>query len=118
MSMVAHKKLQAGLPASARRWQVGLPRRQAGQILLIVILVIVISSTVGLSLVSRSITSLRTSTEEAEPQKAFSAAEAGIERALQGDLLIGSTTDGIFTANKSKYRVDIDQDSTSTFLVN
>ena len=116
--MVAHKKLQAGLPASARRWQVGLPRRQAGQILLIVILVIVISSTVGLSLVSRSITSLRTSTEEAESQKAFSAAEAGIERALQGDLLIGSTTDGIFTANKSKYRVDIDQVFDSIFLVN
>src|SRR3989344_9543942 len=104
MSMVAHKKLQAGLPASARRWQVGLPRRQAGQILLIVILVIVISSTVGLSLVSRSITSLRTSTEEAESQEALAAAEAGGERALQGNISIGSTITQDFTNNGSRYK--------------
>lgn len=59
---------------------------QKGQILLVVILIIIISSTIGLSVASRSITSLRTSTEEAESQKALSAAEAGIERAIQGNI--------------------------------
>lgn len=62
-----------------------LRQLQAGQVLLIVVLVIVVASTIGLSLVSRSITSLRTSTEEAESQKALAAAEAGIERQIQSN---------------------------------
>lgn len=56
---------------------------QAGQALLIVVLVMVIALTVGLSVASRSIINLRTSTDEANAQKAFSAAEAGVERALK-----------------------------------
>jgi hypothetical protein len=59
-------------------------KKQKGQVLLIVVLVIVVASTIGLSLASRSIISLRTSTEDVESQKALSAAEAGIERAIQG----------------------------------
>jgi len=65
--------------------QKGSSCSEAGQILLIVILVIIVVSTVGLSLASRSITSLRTSTEEAESQKALAAAEAGIERTIQSN---------------------------------
>lgn len=56
---------------------------QKGQILLIVVLVMVVALTVGLSLASRSITNLKNSSEEANSQKAFTAAEAGIERALK-----------------------------------
>ncbi|MBI2028733.1 MAG: hypothetical protein HYT07_03950 [Candidatus Levybacteria bacterium] len=56
---------------------------ESGQVLLIVILVIIVSLTIGLSIAGRSITNIRTSTEEAESQKALAAAEAGIERALQ-----------------------------------
>jgi hypothetical protein len=52
---------------------------QKGQILLIVILAAVVSLTVGLSAVSRTITNTRVSTEEANSQKALSAAEAGVE---------------------------------------
>lgn len=56
---------------------------QQGQTFLIVILIMVVSLTVGLAVVSRSITNLRTTTEEENSQRAFSAAEAGVERALK-----------------------------------
>ncbi len=54
-------------------------RDESGQVLLIVVLVAVISLTVGLAAVSRSITNTRVSTEESNSQKALSAAEAGLE---------------------------------------
>ncbi len=56
---------------------------ESGQALLIVVLVMVIALTVGLSVASRSVTNLRTTAEEESSQKAFSAAEAGIEQALK-----------------------------------
>ncbi len=56
---------------------------QAGQILLIVVLAAVVSLTVGLSAVSRSITNTNVTTEEANSQKALSAAEAGVEQLIQ-----------------------------------
>lgn len=65
---------------------------QKGQTLLIVVLVMVIAVTVGLSVVSKSITSLRTSTEEANSAKALSAAEAGIQQTLQSGASIAGST--------------------------
>lgn len=56
---------------------------QRGQVLLIVVLVMVVALTVGLSVATRSITNVRTTTEEENSQRAFSAAEAGIERVLK-----------------------------------
>lgn len=56
---------------------------QKGQAILIVVLVMVVSLTIGLSIASRSVTNLKTSTEEENSQRAFSAAEAGVEKALQ-----------------------------------
>lgn len=56
---------------------------QQGQVLLVVILVMVVALTVGLALASRSITNLRNATDEEYSQKAFSAAEAGIEQFLR-----------------------------------
>lgn len=55
---------------------------QDGQILLVVVLATVIALTVGLSAITRTITNTRLSTEEANSQKALSAAEAGIEQLL------------------------------------
>ncbi len=57
--------------------------KQRGQVLLIIILVMVSVLTVGLSVVSRSITNIRISRDEASSQKALSAAEAGIEQLLK-----------------------------------
>lgn len=56
---------------------------ERGQILLIVVLVLVIGLVVGLSVATRSITNLRVSTEEENSQRAFSAAEAGVEQLLK-----------------------------------
>src|SRR6266403_5167091 len=56
---------------------------QRGQILLIVVLVMTVALTIRLSIATRTITNIRTSTEEESSQRSFSAAEAGMEKALQ-----------------------------------
>lgn len=71
---------------------------QKGQVLLIVVLIMVVGITVGLSVASRSLTNLRNTTEEANSQRAFSAAEAGIEQAIHSGkvgTLIGGSAGGI-----------------------
>lgn len=55
---------------------------ERGQILLIVVLVMTLALTVGLSVATHSITNIRTSAEQDTSQRALSAAEAGIEKAL------------------------------------
>lgn len=55
---------------------------QKGQALLIVLLVMAVVLTSALAIVSRSITDITVSQKEEESARAFSAAEAGIERAL------------------------------------
>lgn len=68
-------------------------RSQNGQALIILLLVMVVGLTVGLSIATRTITDLRISTQTEESQKAFSAAEAGIEDALRRDLTAYSGCD-------------------------
>lgn len=65
-----------------------------GQVLILVLLVVVVSLAVGLSVASRNITNIRTSTQTEESQKAFSAAEGGIESVLSQGLssLVPGTT--------------------------
>lgn len=88
---------------------------QSGQALLIVVLVMVVALTVTLSLVSRSIINIKTSTDQANSQKALSAAEAGIERTLKSGTSIAS---GSFE-NNTEYSTTITQVSGSSgFLVN
>lgn len=77
---------------------------QEGQILLISLLVLVIALTIGLSLATRSISTLHTTSAEENSQRAFSAAEAGIERALT------ATTNYTYSApldNRSAYRATV-----------
>ena len=70
---------------------------QKGQMLLVVILVMTVVLTVGLSVATRAITNTRIANEEESSKRAFSAAEAGLERSLQS----GSNTNGTFTNNTS-----------------
>lgn len=63
---------------------------QNGQALLIIVLVMVIALTVGLSLAARTIINLRNTSEQAGSQKALSAAEAGIEQAIKENTAPGS----------------------------
>lgn len=87
---------------------------EQGQTLLIVVLVMVVALTVGLSIASKSITSLRSSTEEASSQKALAAAEAGVEQAIKNNLSIAS---GSFS-NNTVYSTSVTQVLGSSFLLN
>lgn len=57
-------------------------KKRSGQILILVLLVVVVALAVGLSVASRNITNLRTSTQTEQSQRAFSAAEGGVEDVL------------------------------------
>lgn len=84
---------------------VKMRKNQKGQALLVVVLVMVVILTIGLSVAARTIVNLRTSTEEENSERAFSAAEAGLERAL-----ISTSTSSITDSslgNNAKFTADI-----------
>ena len=96
--------------------------KEKGQALLIVVLVIVVTLTGGLSLASRSIIQLRNTVDEANSQAAFSAAEAGVEQALK---LGGASGNGVITGlglndknNSEISNVDVTLISSDQFLLN
>lgn len=64
--------------------------KERGQAVLIILLVMVVGLTVGLSLATRTVTDIKISQQTEESARAFSAAEAGIEAYLQNSG-IGST---------------------------
>lgn len=66
---------------------------QSGQVLLLTLLVLSVATTVVLSLIGRATTDVAISNQIAESQRAFSAAEAGIEEMLK----TGSVAPGINT---------------------
>lgn len=57
-------------------------RSASGQILVLVLLVVLVALTIGLSIASRTLSTLRNTAELDQSNRAFSAAEAGIERTL------------------------------------
>lgn len=64
----------------------GPPRLgEAGQVILILILVMTVALAIGLSVIQRSLSDISTSSKVEQSSRAFSAAEAGIEKALRGD---------------------------------
>ena len=75
---------------------------EKGQILLIVVLIMVTTLTIGLSVATRTITNLRTTQEEASSERAFSAAEAGIEQSLTNNI----AASGSFT-NSASYKTSV-----------
>lgn len=80
-----------------QRGQAPLKFRQEGQALLIILLLMAVVLTIALSIVSRSITDITISQKEEESARAFSAAEAGIERAILGDFGAGQTSGELST---------------------
>lgn len=70
------------------------PRTRRGQALVIILLVLAVSSTVVLSLVTRTVTDITITNKEKESSRAFSASEAGIEEALIGGPTSGSLPGG------------------------
>lgn len=57
-------------------------RLKSGQVLILVLLTVIVVLTIGLSVASRNITNLRTTTQTEQSQRAFTAAEGGIEDIL------------------------------------
>jgi|SRR3989338_1929565 len=57
-------------------------KKKKGQVLVLVLLVVVVALAVGLSVASRNLTNLRTTTQTEQSQRAFNAAEGGIEDVL------------------------------------
>lgn len=88
-------------------------KEERGQALLIVVLVMVIALTVGLSIASRTITNLRTSTEEANSQKALSAAEAGVEQAIKTNTSIATQN----LSNNTSYQTSVTSVLGTQFLM-
>lgn len=66
-----------------------------GQIVLIVVLLTVLGLTVGLSLISRTVTDVRISSQIEQSGRAFSAAEAGIESALRVQSSTGTSVGNV-----------------------
>lgn len=77
------------------------PALPSGQALLIIVLVMAVALTIGLAVISRSITDIRISSQEEESARVFSAAEAGIEKALK----IGAATPLVDSIGGIDYRV-------------
>lgn len=80
-------------------------KTQKGEIILIILLVMAVGLTIGLSVAGRSLTDIRLSTQIEESNRAFSAAEAGIEDVLRQGLL--SATGGPGTIGDAKYNVTL-----------
>lgn len=88
-------------------------KNQNGQVLLIIVLIMVVGLTVGLSLASRSIVNLRTTKEDVTSQQALSAAEAGIEQVAKTGISIAN---GAFS-NNTNYNATITAVSGNSFLL-
>lgn len=58
-------------------------KKNSGQVVLLLVLITVVGLTIGLSLISRTVTDVRISSQIEQSGRAFSAAEAGVENALQ-----------------------------------
>ncbi|MGA2911506.1 MAG: hypothetical protein ABSE17_02620 [Candidatus Levyibacteriota bacterium] len=89
---------------------------QEGQALLVVVLAMVVVLTVGLAVVSRSVTNLRNSQQEIDSQKALSAAEAGVEQTIKSGT---SITEPINISAQTTYQTSTETISGgSDFLLN
>lgn len=72
-------------------------KNQKGQVILILILVMTVALAIGLSVIQRSLSDISTSSKVEQSSRAFSAAEAGIEKALKDDFSPANFTDSSAT---------------------
>lgn len=78
-------------------------KSESGQALVLVLLSLSVVLTIVLFVLSRSVTDISTSTEQADSVRAFSAAEAGIEKAL----ITGAGSGGVVQIGDASYSVDV-----------
>ncbi|MBI4092148.1 MAG: hypothetical protein HY427_03030 [Candidatus Levybacteria bacterium] len=88
---------------------------QRGQMLLVVVLTMIVALTVGLSVVSRTITNLRISKQSEESQRAFQAAEAGIEKTLESGV---ESANPQSLGNNAQYMTSVNNPSGNALILN
>lgn len=88
---------------------------QRGQILLIVVLTMIVALTVGLSIAARIVTELKLSKQNEESQRAFQAAEAGIQQTLERQASINTP---ILLDNNAQFSTLYEADSGPAIVVN
>lgn len=76
-----------------------------GQVVLVLILVMTVALAIGLSIVQKSLIDVSTSSKVEQSSRAFSAAEAGIEKALQNSNRCANCNVDFTTENKSTANV-------------
>ena len=86
-----------------------LPSSNSGQALLIVLLSMAVILTIVLSILSRSVTDIAVTSREEEALRAFSAAEAGVERAILIGSNTGSFDDASFVATAVNFAVSAEE---------
>ncbi|TSC87430.1 MAG: Uncharacterized protein G01um10147_607 [Microgenomates group bacterium Gr01-1014_7] len=80
----------------------GTQCKQKGQIILILIMVMTVALGIGLSIVQKSLVDISTASKVEQSSRAFSAAEAGVEKALQENTNCQNCKD--FTDNSSSIK--------------
>ncbi len=95
-----------------------LPPSNAGQVLILILLIIVVGFTILLSIISRSLIDVRLASNTEATNRAYFAAEAGVEEALK-KIAGGDTTSGTIdfaTINKSTANYTINAAASPTFV--
>lgn len=90
-------------------------RRDTGQVVLLLVLITVVGLTIGLSLISRTVTDIRMTSQVEQSSRAFSAAEAGIENALQTAVEQGPTVSVNLPGAQANYSVNTVGGSTDVY---
>lgn len=67
--------------------------KEKGQVILLLILIMTVALSIGLSIVQKSLLDVSTASKVEQSSRAFSAAEAGVEKALRGDTTTQTFTD-------------------------
>lgn len=85
---------------------------ECGQIVLVLILVMTVALAIGIAVIQRSLSDISTASKVEQSSRAFSAAEAGIEQALN----CPTCTNVDFSGNQSEATVTIPVDSTNGLI--
>ena len=97
------------------KYQISKSQRNTGQAVLLLVLITVVGLTIGLSLVSRTVSDIRISSQLEQSGRAFSAAEAGIETALRSDVVAGPTGTLSLPGASASYQVTTQGGGTDIF---
>ncbi len=95
-----------------------LKTQQSGQILLVVVLTMIVALTVGLSIAARIVTELKLSKQNEESQRAFQAAESGVQQTLEAQQSRGSLVAPISLGNNSSFSTKITPDNGPAIVMN